>query len=112
MGKVRDQRQAKIKEKILIGLRRGWSRSGAARYGGLSYVQFLKWEANDPLFAAAVADAMEEGTDGLEDVATSRAKRKSDTLMMFMLGARRPDKYRPKREDGSPGNININIKKF
>lgn len=113
MGKVRSEIQKKIREKILIGLRKGWSKSGSARYGGLSYTQMLKWEREDPIFAAQIVEAMEEGTDGLEDVATSRAKRKSDTLMMFMLGARRPDRYRPKKDEGGgPASINVNIKRY
>lgn len=113
MGKARSIVQAKIREKILIGLRRGWSKSGAARFGGLSYTQFLKWYAQDPIFAAQCNEAMEEGTDGLEDVATSRAKRKSDTLMMFMLGAKRPDKYRPKKDEGAgAASVNVYIKKY
>lgn len=113
MGKAREHVRVKIREKILIGLRRGWSKSGAARFGGLSYTQFLKWLNEDPIFAAQCAEATEEGTDGLEDVATSRAKRKSDTLMMFMLGAKRPDKYRPKKDEGPNGsNVNVYIKKY
>ena len=31
----------------------------------------------------------------LEDVAAKRAKAKSDLLLMFLLNARRPDKFRP-----------------
>lgn len=113
MGISQAVARSRIREKVLLGLRRGWSRSGAARFGGVSYKQFLKWEREDPLFAAQVIEAIEEGTDGLEDVATSRAKRKSDTLMMFMLGARRSDKYRPKKDEGPNGShVNVYIKKY
>lgn len=113
MGISQETERARKREKILTGLRRGWSKSGAARYAGITYKQFLKWEANDPIYAAQVVEAREEGTDGLEDIATSRAKRKSDTLMMFMLGAARPEKYRPKKDEGGgAANINVNIKKY
>jgi hypothetical protein len=37
---------------------------------------------------------MERGTDALEDVAVDRAIAGSDTLLMFLLRARRPEKYR------------------
>jgi hypothetical protein len=34
------------------------------------------------------------GTDALEDEALRRAKDKSDTLLIFLLKARRPEKYK------------------
>ena len=37
---------------------------------------------------------METGTDGLEDEAVRRAKNGSDTLLIFMLKARRPEKFK------------------
>ena len=52
------------------------------------------WRAADPEFAAAWDDAIEAGTDALEDEALRRAKDKSDTLLIFLLKARRPEKYK------------------
>lgn len=112
MGKVAE-RQEKKREKVLIGLRRGWSISGAARYAEISRTQLLKWRDTDPIFAAQMADAAEEGVDGLEDVAVSRAKRgKSDMLLMFMLNGARPEKYKRKVEAPPPQSIEVTIKKF
>lgn len=54
---------------------------------------FNKWAADDPDFKADWDEALEAGTDHLEDVATKRAKEKSDPLMIMMLKARRPDKF-------------------
>ncbi len=39
-------------------------------------------------------DAIEQGTDVLEDEAVRRALAGSDTLLMFLLRARRPEKCR------------------
>lgn len=112
MGKIAE-RQEKKREKVLIGLRRGWSISGAARYADISRTQLIKWRDNDPVFAAQMEDANQEGTDGLEDVATSRAKRgKSDMLLMFLLNGARPEKYRRKPEEAPQRNIEIHIKKY
>ena len=52
------------------------------------------WREADPEFAAAWDDAIEAGTDALEDEALRRAKDKSDTLLIFLLKARRPEKYK------------------
>lgn len=111
MGKVQE-RQKKVREKVLIGLRRGWSLSGAARYAEISRRQLLKWRDEDPIFAAEMRDAQEEGVEGLEDIAMSRARRKSDVLLMFMLNGAAPEKYKRKVEAPPPQNIEVTIKKF
>ena len=52
------------------------------------------WRAQDPAFAAAWQDALEDACDGLETAAWVRARKQSDTLLIFLLKAHRPDKYR------------------
>lgn len=65
----------------------------------------------DPEFAAAWDEAIEAGTDILEDVAAQRAVRSSDVLLMFLLNGRRPDKFNARQKldlsnsDGSLGNF-------
>jgi hypothetical protein len=49
-----------------------------------------KHRGNSEAFAGAWDDAVETGTDELEDEAFRRAKEDSDTLLIFMLKARRP----------------------
>lgn len=85
------------KEKILFWLSRSLSRGGACAKAGCSWTQFRKYVNEDPVFAQNVVDAEELGTNVLEDIATSRAKRKSDILLMFMLKKRNPA-YRDKQE--------------
>jgi hypothetical protein len=69
-----------------------------------------RWTA-DPAFAAQAEDAIEAGTDELEDVARQRAKDASDTLLIFLLKARRSEKYRerPIVEGGGDKPIEITV---
>lgn len=87
---VRTHRRRK---KFLDELAVGSSISQAATAAGGTPSNFRAWRKSDPGFASDWDDAIEEGTDFLEDVATDRAIKKSDPLMMMMLKARRPDKY-------------------
>ena len=91
MTKLTHQRR----ERFLAALRSGDSIAGAARSIAGSRQGLYGVRERDPVFAAAWDDAVEEGTDRLEDVAVKRAKDKSDILLMFLLNGRRPDKFRP-----------------
>lgn len=48
----------------------------------------------DEPFRAAWDDALEDACDRLEEIAAGRAESGSDTLMIFLLKAHRPEKYR------------------
>lgn len=48
----------------------------------------------DPTFASAWDAAMQDACDDLERIARDRAKRQSDTLLIFLLKAHRPEIYR------------------
>lgn len=69
----------------------------------------------DPDFAAAWNNALEDATDDLEEVARRRAKRVSDTLLIFLLKAHRPEKFRETvrnehvGKDGGALSFTINI---
>lgn len=81
------------RKKFLDELELGMSPSRAAMAAGESLGFFKRWKESDANFARDWDEAVEQGTDYLEDEATIRATKKSDPLMMFMLKARRPDKY-------------------
>ncbi len=66
----------------------------AARMIGVGRRTLYKWRDSDDEFAGACHDASEDGIDVIEDVALKRAKDSSDRLLMFLLKARRPEKYR------------------
>ena len=51
-----------------------------------------------PEFAAKWGDAIETAVEMLEAEAWTRAKKKSDLLMIFLLKAHKPDKYRERAE--------------
>lgn len=87
---VRTHRRRKA---FLDELALGSSVSRAAMVADGTTSNFRAWRNSDPDFARDWDDAIEGGTDFLEDVATERAMRKSDPLMMMMLKARRPEKY-------------------
>lgn len=48
----------------------------------------------DPVFAQEWEEALDRGVDMLEDVAKKRAYEGSDTLLIFLLKAHRPNRYR------------------
>ncbi len=92
-------------ERFLAALGEGLSVAGAAKLAGVGRQTVYDWRKRDGEFAAAWDDAIETGTDNLEDEARRRPMSTSDTLMIFLLKARRPDKYKERRasELSGPG---------
>lgn len=109
---------------FLDSLRDGASISAACAAVGYARASAYEWRAADPEFSAAWDEAVEEGTDRMEDEAYRRAvqgttkpiyqsgqrvgevQEYSDTLMIFMMKARRPQKYKDRvavgGDDGAP----------
>lgn len=106
-GRAAAQRKA-----FLAALSEGLTVSGAARCAGVARGTLYYWREEDPEFAADWKSAEEAGADALEDEALRRAvsglvepvfyggkevgevRKYSDSLLVFLLKARRPDKYR------------------
>lgn len=86
-------RTFKRRKAFLDQLEVGNSISRAAEAAGGTVKNFKAWRNADPDFAKDWDEAIETGTDFIEDVATERALTKSDPLMAMILKARRPDKY-------------------
>lgn len=100
---------------FLNALREGASVSGAARIAQKPCCSFYNWRRRYPSFEKEWDDAVGEGTDLLEDEAVRRGVvgiekpvfyggklvgheiRHSDTLLMFLLKGRRPEKFDPAR---------------
>src|SRR5207247_812317 len=92
-------------------LSRGATVGAAARGAGYARRSLYRWRKGREDFAAAWDDALENGTDLLEDAALRRAKdgvaeprfyqgkvcghvqKYSDALLICLLKARRPEKY-------------------
>jgi hypothetical protein len=85
---------ASKRDLFLAGLRKGLSIQGAAEGAGVDRSTPYEWRKEDEAFATAWDDAIEAGTDVLEDALLRRALTISDTAAIFLLKARRPDKYR------------------
>ena len=66
----------------------------ACKVAGVTRRLVQSWRETDPGFAAEYDDAYDNSTDELEFCAWRRALQESDTLLIFMLKARRPEKYR------------------
>jgi hypothetical protein len=121
--RAREQRRRDL---FLEALATGASITAAARAAGVDRRTPYKWREGNAAFDEEWVSHMESGTDALEDEARRRAhdgvKRPiyhagkrvgfvtehSDQLMMFILRARRPEKYRERQAiehsgpDGGP----------
>ena len=83
----------------------GSSVTAAAEGIGVSRAALYKAREGDPDFAAAWDEAIESGTDALEDEAVKRAKNSSDTLLIFLLKGRRPEKFKERFAAEHSGKI-------
>lgn len=63
----------------------------------------------EPEFAAAWEEAKEDGLDLLEATAHKRAHSSSDTLLIFLLKAGRPEKYRESSTLKLEGGVKLDI---
>lgn len=68
--------------------------SKACELANVSRQRVLQWRADDAAFARDYDDALEYGTENLEERAYSRAMDNSDRMMELLLKARRPSIYR------------------
>jgi hypothetical protein len=94
------------RRRFLAALARGDSVSIAAVSAGATRTPFYVWRADDPQFAADWDQALEAGTDLLEDEARRRAMDGSDLLLIFLLRARRPEIYNRKQQLALSGDLN------
>lgn len=117
--------EQEAREKFLAALSQGASVSGAANASGLPRSTAYDLRKEEEIFAKAWDEAVEAGTDALEDEAIRRAKdgvpkpvfykgmacgevqEYSDSLLMFTLRARRPDKYRENMKIDVTGTIDL-----
>ena len=121
-GPGRGHRVTKVQlDRFLVELAEGHTVKTAATLARLGHTAVYARRTSDPVFAAAWSDALEQGTQVLEEEARRRAlvgvsepvfykgevcgevQKYSDTLLIFMLKARRPEVYR-ERVDVS-GNV-------
>ena len=121
---ARSTRTPKTAGKFLTALREGATVAGACKAAKIGRSTAYEWRGKDEDFAAAWDEALEDGTDALEDEAKRRGAdgvdepvfyqgkqvstvtKYSDTLLMFLLKGRRPEKFKDRHEhtgaDGGP----------
>lgn len=85
---------AKKRARFLDALREHGTVYAACQASGVPRTTVYRWREDDADFAAAWDAAIEDVTDMLEREAIRRATEGSDTLMIFLLKANRPEKYR------------------
>jgi hypothetical protein len=109
----RTERTAKKRAAFLSSLiETGGNVSRACEFAGIARQRVYEWRGDDIEFARAWDEAVEAGTDELEEEARRRAfngvdepvfyqgeecgtiRKYSDTLLIFLLKGRKPDKYR------------------
>jgi hypothetical protein len=100
MAQGRTVRTPEKGDLLVAKLARGYSIAAACRAERIARSTYYEWRDSDPGFASLADAAIEAGTDLLEDEAKRRAigPGGSDTLLIFLLKARRPDKYAERKQ--------------
>lgn len=108
---MNNKQRAKQKEVFLKCLANGDSVRSASEQCKVTRQTVYNWKEKDEEFKSAWEEALEAGIERLEDAAYNRALKGSDTLMIFLLKAKRPKVYSDKQRlehtgaDGGPINI-------
>jgi hypothetical protein len=119
-----NRQSQQLKKKFLEAFRRHGNVTWAAKEAGLPYrTAPYEWQEHDDQFAAAFRDAEIEATEVLEaeayrrghdgvdepvfhqGVAVGAVRKYSDTLLIFMLKARNPEKYRDRHDVKHSGEV-------
>jgi hypothetical protein len=85
---------ARHKKVFLEHFRNCGNITAAAQATGCVRRAIYRWQEDDDAFVAEFRDAELQATDGLEAEAWRRAMGGSDLLLIFLLKARAPEKYR------------------
>lgn len=111
LSEFADEKRRAKKEVFLRGLTMGDSIQSSAQRAEISRKTVYEWRKTDEEFAVAWDEALEAGVERLEDAAYNRALEGSDTLMIFLLKAKRPKVYSDRQRlehtgvDGGPISI-------
>lgn len=81
----------------------------AAKKAKVGRTTVYRWREESTRFAKEFEDAQEDAVQELESAAWERAKVHSDTLLIFLLKANRPEKYREKFEQNHTGKVVVEV---
>ncbi len=109
-SKRRAHRTPERENLFLKALKSGSSVAYAAQAAGVGRQTVYDWRHQDETFEALWDDAIEVGSDRLEDVALKRAVERSDRLLLAVLRARRPKVWGERSFTEHSGEINMDIK--
>ena len=109
MMRRRTIRTPEKREVFCAALGDGLSVTAACRAAAIGRMTAYEWRGADADFARAWDEAIEAGTDLLEDVALRRAQLGSDTLVIFLLKARRPEKFKDRAQIDKTETINVTV---
>lgn len=96
--KVTPKKAAEWRPVFLATLRETANVRFACQQAGISRKSAYAARNRSPDFARAWDDAIEDATDALEAIARKRACDSSDLLLIFLLKAHRPEKYRERHD--------------
>jgi hypothetical protein len=95
------------REPFLAAFRRSGNVRAACEVAGVARQVVYRWRERDETFAEAWVEAKAEAIEVLEHEAHRRAMNSSDTLMIFLLKAAKPEVY---REGHLPGSAAVELK--
>jgi hypothetical protein len=103
---MRTIRTDENRQRILSVLAQGLSYTRGAEAVGIGRTALHAWLNDEPDFRDACLEAIEAGTDRLEDEAVRRAiEGGSDTMLIFLMKGRRRDKWGDKQQIQHSGEL-------
>lgn len=103
-GRAREQRRI-----FLDAIGKGMSVSSACKAADIGRTTAYRWRKTNKPFAKAWDEAEQDGIDRLEDRALAMAHAGDAKLIMFLLKAKRPEKYRESVAHTHSGGFDVNL---
>ncbi len=109
-ARARARAEADKRARFVDFLSRGVSVTTSAKGVGVGRATAYRWRKNED-FARAWDEARESGLDRLEDLALKYAQAGDAKLIMFLLKAGRPEKYRERHQHSHDhaGSVDVNV---
>lgn len=94
-------------DKFFKALAKSGNVAASCRLANITQQHVYQMRKENPDFAKQWEQAIDTAIDALEAAAFSRAKRSSDTLLIFLLKSHRPAVYRENTKIELSGNVDI-----